>query len=213
MEKKAVIFARVSSENDRQDTERQIIDLRKVCEGFDYAVINEFQEHISGAKKNTDRKEFLKCLNFAKENGCTIFVSELSRWSRSVEECQKSILKCKEEKIQIYFQKEKIWLLNEDGSVSMATDILIHVLSWAAKIERESILFRLQSGRKQAKEKGVKMGRPAGSKNKADREKKYAEVIKKLRQGYKVKDLVTLYRGKIGETTIKALKKEFVTNK
>ena len=49
--KTAVIYARVSSSNDRQDTSRQIEDLKKYAISQDIEIVNIFQEHISGAKK------------------------------------------------------------------------------------------------------------------------------------------------------------------
>ena len=51
MKTKAVIYARVSSSNDRQDTTRQIEDLRKYAVSQNIEIVNVFQEHISGAKK------------------------------------------------------------------------------------------------------------------------------------------------------------------
>ena len=50
MKTKAVIYARVSSSNDRQDTTRQIEDLRKYAVSQNIEIVNVFQEHISGAK-------------------------------------------------------------------------------------------------------------------------------------------------------------------
>ena len=47
----AVIYARVSSENDRQDTTRQITDLQNYAIKEDIKIEKVFQEHISGVKK------------------------------------------------------------------------------------------------------------------------------------------------------------------
>ena len=49
-EKRAVIYARVSSANDRQDTTRQIEDLKRYAVLQDIEIVRIFQEHISGAK-------------------------------------------------------------------------------------------------------------------------------------------------------------------
>ena len=50
--------------------------------------------------------------------------------------------------------------------------------------ERENIYFRLSQGRELAKQKGVKMGRKAGSvKSLEQKEQEYARVIKLLRKG------------------------------
>ncbi len=54
--KRAVIYARVSSENDRQDTSRQITDLQKFSEANDMEIVKIYEEHISGAKKNEERQ-------------------------------------------------------------------------------------------------------------------------------------------------------------
>jgi DNA invertase Pin-like site-specific DNA recombinase len=54
--KRAVIYARVSSENDRQDTSRQITDLQKFSEAQDMEIVKIYEEHISGAKKNEERQ-------------------------------------------------------------------------------------------------------------------------------------------------------------
>ena len=50
--KTAVIYARVSSSNDRQDTSRQIEDLKKYAISQDIEIVNIFQEHISGARSD-----------------------------------------------------------------------------------------------------------------------------------------------------------------
>ena len=54
--KTAIIYARVSSTNDRQSTERQIKSLRDYSILNGYEVEKIFSEHISGAKKNENNK-------------------------------------------------------------------------------------------------------------------------------------------------------------
>lgn len=51
MKTKAVVYARVSSVNDRQDTTRQIEDLKRYALLQDIEIVRIFQEHISGAKR------------------------------------------------------------------------------------------------------------------------------------------------------------------
>lgn len=51
MRTKAVIYARVSSTNDRQDTSRQIEDLKRYAELQNIEIVKIYEEHISGAKK------------------------------------------------------------------------------------------------------------------------------------------------------------------
>ena len=79
--KTAVIYARVSSSNDRQDTSRQIEDLKKYAISQDIEIVNIFQEHISGAKKIEERQILGgECLEYCKRESVNILLlSELSR--------------------------------------------------------------------------------------------------------------------------------------
>ena len=55
--KTAVIYARVSSSNDRQDTSRQIEDLKKYAISQDIEIVNVFQEHVSRSEERRVGKE------------------------------------------------------------------------------------------------------------------------------------------------------------
>ena len=82
--KRAVIYARVSSENDRQDTSRQITDLQKFSEANDMEIVKIYEEHISGAKKNEERHVLTECLDYCTGNNIDyLLLSELSRLGRS----------------------------------------------------------------------------------------------------------------------------------
>ena len=51
--KTAVIYSRVSSVGERQNTDRQISDMIAYAEGKGYKVVQVYSEKISGGKKNT----------------------------------------------------------------------------------------------------------------------------------------------------------------
>ena len=53
---KAIIYARVSSVGDRQNTERQISDLTSYAEYQNLQVLQIFEEKISGAKKIGEKR-------------------------------------------------------------------------------------------------------------------------------------------------------------
>ena len=164
--KKAIIYARVSSsgaQENRQNTERQVVSLTEYARLNGYEVIKTFEEHISGGKKNAERTGLLECLNYAKENkGTTILVSELSRYGRQIWEVLESIKFCVDNGINVYFQKEGLELFDGD-KVNGVMAIYISCLSFCAEKERENIAFRLAQGREMAIQKGVKMGRKTGS--------------------------------------------------
>lgn len=89
---KAVIYARVSSTTDRQNTERQIADLTKYAEYKGMEISKVFEEKISGAKKNSERPVFVEAISFCKTNKIDILlVSELSRLGRNAFEVLETV--------------------------------------------------------------------------------------------------------------------------
>ena len=74
--KTAVIYARVSSIGDRQSTDRQISDLLDYVEYQKLELSKVFEEHISGAKKNTERPILQQAIEFCKSNDVSILAQE-----------------------------------------------------------------------------------------------------------------------------------------
>ena len=183
--KKAVIYARVSSTNDRQSTDRQVADLTDYASKNDYEVVEVFEEHISGAKKNNERPVLMECLEYATANDVDIILcSELSRLGRNCDEVLNNVLHCKDVHLNLYFQKENLSLFNTDGSENPYTNIMIAVLGTAAQLERDNIKFRLNSGRAKYIAEGGVLGRPKGTKKTADQLKEeYPNVVKELKHG------------------------------
>ena len=80
----AVIYARVSSIGDRQNTDRQISDLLDYVEYQHLELGKIYEEHVSGAKKNVERPVLQQAIEFCKSNKVSILlVSELSRLGRN----------------------------------------------------------------------------------------------------------------------------------
>lgn len=215
---KAVIYTRVSSVGERQNVERQISDLKTYANSNNIEIVATYVEKISGAVANEKRNVLNECLEHAKnENIDVVLFSELSRLGRDTLEIMEKIKWFQSNNVNAYFQKENLTLLDSNGEVSPTTTILIAVLGMVAQMERENIKFRLNSGRELAKNKGVKMGRPIGSKmTSTERQKKYAKVIKMLDRGFSVKEILTICKSeniKIGEATLWNLKKEFCSKK
>lgn len=214
MKTRAIIYARVSSLNDRQSADRQVIDLKGYAEANNIEVTQVFTEKVSGAKKNSERQVLEEAITFAlKENINVILVSELSRLSRSVWETLESVKRCIDNKVDVYFQKENLHIFDECGAVNPIMAVYISCLGLCAEKERENIKFRLSSGRKVAIDKGVKMGRKLGSiKTKEQKKEQYATVLKYLKKGLSVTNVLKCCHAdgiKISERTIWNLKREF----
>ena len=168
-----------------------------------------YEEHISGAKTNKERKVLTDCLTSAKENkiDCILF-SEMSRCGRAIWEVLETIKFCADNGINLYFQKEGLTLLR-DGKVDSIMAIYISCLGFCAEKERENIYFRLSQGRELAKAKGVKMGRKVGSvKSREQKEEEYAKVIRLLRKGESMRNVAKLCE--VSLSSVQRIKKEFL---
>ena len=209
MNTKAVIYARVSSVGDRQNTDRQISDLLDYVKFQKLEISKIFEEHISGAKKNTERPILQQAIEYSKTNDVAILlVSELSRLGRNAFEVLATVKDLIDSGINLYMQKEQLMLLDKDGKPTMFAPIMIATLSTCAQLERENIKFRLNSGRKLYIERGGKLGRKVGSiKTTEQKREEYKDIISYLKRGYSVRNVAKL-SGK-GISTVQRIKTEF----
>ena len=212
----AIIYARVSSTGDRQSTERQVIDLTDYADKNGITICKTFEEHISGAKRNDERAVLSECIEYAISNSVDVVLfSELSRCGRAVWEVLDTIRTLKDNGINAYFQKEGLSLFSEDGKTeNVYLAVMLSVLCVCSQIERESIHYRLQSGRKVYVDKNLAatgksgLGRKVGYRKPLETKKEqYKEVLKLLRAGYPIRKVAKLTD--TSESTIKRLKKEF----
>ena len=204
------IYARVSSIGDRQNTERQVKSLNELAASRGYEVKGIYEERISGARTNKERKVLTDCLTDARENQIDIILfSELSRCGRAIWEVLETIKFCADNGINILFQKEGLTLF-KDGKVDSIMAIYISCLGFCAEKERENTYFRLSQGRELAKLKGIKMGRKIGSvKTREQKELEYAKVIKLLRKGdMSLRNIAKLCD--VSLSSVQRIKKEFV---
>ena len=205
----AVIYARVSSTTDRQTTDRQVADLMTYAAANQMQVVRVFEEKISGAKQNKERQVLQETLEYCRQEKVDYLLSnELSRIGRNTFNVLETIKFLIDSNINLYLQKEKFTLLQDNGKPSPFAAVMLATLSTCAELERENISFRLQSGRKQYIEKGGKLGRKDGSCKTTEKKKEeYAEVLRLLKKGISIRNTARLTD--VGISTVQRLKKEF----
>lgn len=205
MDRKAVIYARVSSTGDRQDTKRQVEDLTRYAAVAGLDVVAVYEEKASGAKR--DREVLADCLEFLKGGGAgSLLVTEISRLGRSVRQVVDIVDDLTKLGVNICIQQQGCSTLKPDGTPDPMTTVMISMFGAFAEMERTAIVDRLQSGRRIAKASGkVRFGRPAGSKL-SDEEiiAKYPKVAKRLRKGDAVRDIAELE--KVSTKTVQKVK-------
>ena len=208
MTQTAVIYARVSSVGDRQSTTRQVEDLKRYISFNDMELINIYEEKMSGAKEN--RPILTECIEFCIENHVnTLCVSEISRLGRSVKIVVNTIDQLTKAGVNIYIQNIQLSTLDSEGQPNAIAKMITAVLSSFAEIERDGIVYRLQSGRRVAiEQRNVKLGRKVGSiKSRERKQEEYAKVIRSLKQGKSIRDTAAICS--VSVSTVQRVKKEF----
>ena len=192
----AIIFSRTSSSGalsieKRQDTTRQVEDLQHYADINDIKVVKTYEEHISGGKSNKERPLLQDAFTFCLDNHIDIIlISELSRLGRKCDEILESIKFLKDHHINCYFLKEQLSIFSTDGKENPYLTIMCAVLGTAAELERETIYYRLKSGRDKYVRDGGKLGKPKGSgvKTKDQMASEYKSVIKNLKAGQSIRN-------------------------
>lgn len=208
----AIIFCRCSSSGyltNRQDTSRQVADLKSYADYANLKVVKVFEEHLSGGKKNNERPILNEAIEFCKQEHISFcLVNSLDRIGRNAFEVLATVKELIDNGINLYMQKEQFTLLGDDGKPTMFAPIMCATLSTCAQLERDSIAFRLNSGRAQYIRNGGKLGRKKGSvKTIEQKETQYKEVLSYLRKGYSVR--ITAKLTNVSTSTIQRLKTEF----
>ena len=187
-----VIFGRVSTLI--QDYDRQINELTAICTQRGWLVRSVFTEKISGAKKNAERKELSRMIEYIKAQHIDkVLVTELSRLGRDTLQVLQVIETLNDMKVSLYIQNYNIETLNEDGKVNAMSQFLITILAEIARMERKTIRERMNSGYKNFREQGGVVGRKQGyTKNDDQMKQQYSQEIKLLRKGLSLREISKL---------------------
>lgn len=208
---RVVILARVST--DKQDYERQLVELREYCTKAGWQVVKEFTAKVSGAKQNNERPEIAAMINFVKANDIKRVVClEISRLGRNTLEALKVIQTLNENHVSLYVKNYNLETLTPDGKVNPVASLICTILLEIAQMERLTIKERMASGREQyikrCHEQGVKMGRPSTYKKHESAYKvQYAKEISLLRKGISLRNVYSLTGTSIN--TLRKLKSMF----
>ena len=187
-----VIFGRVSTLI--QDYDRQINELTAICTQRGWLVRSVLTEKISGAKKNAERKELSRMIEYIKAQHIDkVLVTELSRLGRDTLQVLQVIETLNDMKVSLYIQNYNIETLNEDGKVNAMSQFLITILAEIARMERKTIRERMNSGYKNFREQGGVVGRKQGyTKSEDQMKQQYSQEIKLLRKGLSLREVSKL---------------------
>jgi DNA invertase Pin-like site-specific DNA recombinase len=155
MKKKAAIYIRISTQQQKIDRQEQ--DLKALAEQEGYDIYNIYTDVVSGFQKNENMADLERLkIDSTKKHFSTILFSEFTRLSRTVTELNQSIDFFRKHDVDLYFQKQNIWVRKKGD---LGTDILIQVLGVVASYEIELFAERSISGKIAAlKNRGINLG-------------------------------------------------------
>ena len=205
----AVIYSRVSSESERQDTQRQTTELKQYASRMGYNIVEVYEEKVSGFKKNEQRPVFTKMLEDINTNQIDkILVWELSRIGRSVLNSLQNIQILHNLKVGIYIKNFNLETLNDDKTPNSLSMFMVQILFAVANMESKMTLARLQSGyRNHIKKHGSKsVGRKKGSIDSDEKVlERHSDVARLLKRGLSIRNISAI-TNKSSNTVLKVKK-------
>ena len=148
-------YARCSTNEDKQDINRQIKELRAA--GAD-EVVFEYEHGDAKVKQN------LHMLLNAATEGDTIITLEVSRLTRSTQQLCEIVEVIKSKKLRLIIVGS-ITVDCRNGQIDPMSQAFIQMSAVFAELELAIIRARVRSGMKNAKSKGVKVGRKPTTKD------------------------------------------------
>ena len=196
------IFARVSTSI--QEYDRQVNELTALAQRNGWSIEAVFCEKISGAKKNADRKELSRMVEYIQTHNIDkVAVLSLDRLGRDTLQVLEVIELFNRLGISLYIKNYGIETLTANGEVNPMSQFLITILAEVARMERKTIRERVESGYKNYRANGGKVGRKEGyRKSEADMREQYAEEIRLLRKGISLRNIA-----KITGTSVNTIRK------
>jgi len=199
-----VILVRVSIL--KQETDGQISELRSYAKAKGYDVVEICRETISGTANGDERHGLKRVEALAVEGKIKkVLVHEISRLARRNSVAHHFVETLEECGVSLYWHAQGIETLLPNGKRNPSAGIMLALLAEMARSEVETLRERIKSGLAQAKRKGVRLGRPAGTK--LIREaflQKHKDILRQLKAGQSVRNIAKI-TGK-GVSTVQRVK-------
>jgi len=152
------LYTRVSRNDGTQDAGNQADELRSWAERLGGTIVAEYTDQASGTKSAAARPGLAAALDGAHRRDFDVLVIwSLDRLSRSgVVETVSLLRRLQASGVAVRSLRES-WLNTSDPHVA---ELLLSIMAWLAKSEREQLIARTKAGMARAKRRGVHVGRP-----------------------------------------------------
>ena len=186
---KVVIYARVSTQG--QDYQRQLNDLREYARKMEYTIVREFTEKISGAKAVAERQALTELLDFVDQHKVDkVLIYECSRLSRRTVDFLTVIEYLNQRKVSLYIHQNGLETLMPDLSINPIAQLVLGIIGQFNSMERSLIRSRMESGYRNYRKNGGKVGRRTGYRKSDEAMKEqYCQELKLLRKGMSMRNI------------------------
>jgi DNA invertase Pin-like site-specific DNA recombinase len=181
------ILVRVSTV--KQETARQVSELKSYAEAKHYTVVEVCEETISGTAENGQRHGLRRVEELARTGKIKkVLVHEISRLARRNSVAHQFVETLEDCGVSLYWHAQAIETLLPGGKRNPAAGIMLALLAEMARNESETLRERIKSGLAEARKKGVKLGRPEGSLTADLFLQKHKDVARLLKTGQSIRN-------------------------
>jgi DNA invertase Pin-like site-specific DNA recombinase len=187
----AVILARVSTS--KQETDRQLTELRMYAIAKGYRVIEEISETVSGRADEKDRPDLARVRELARAGAIKkVLVHEISRISRRNSIVHAFVEEMESLGVSVYWASQAIETLDDRGKRNPAASIMLSVLAEMGRHEVEVLRERIRSGLDEARRRGKRLGRPVGGVPAEEILSKHRDIVRHLKAGRSIRETAKL---------------------
>lgn len=160
--KDTFIYRRVSTNEERQDIDRQLQPSRRYCEENNLKVINEFKDSVSGSVPVENREGYSQMLKAVEKHSnkknLNIVFDEISRLGRRKHIINNAIEFFTNQGINVHFLSPQFKMLDEKGNVIEMSDMMVTIFAQLAESELNRIKHRTITSVPRTAEKGHSLG-------------------------------------------------------
>lgn len=204
MKTPVAILVRVSTSS--QETARQRHELTAHAAAQGWEVVEVIEETVSG-RAGEDERHGLRRVEELVAAGRVrkVLVHEVSRLARRPAVTHAFVERLEAAGVSLYWHAQRIETLLPTGKRNPAAGIMLALLAEMARAEVETLRERIMSGLAEARRKGRKLGRPAGTGDSpAALLRKHGDIVRLLREGQSIRHAAAI-SGK-GISTVQRVK-------
>jgi DNA invertase Pin-like site-specific DNA recombinase len=150
---RCAFYVRVSTNNGQQNPEVQLNDMRPFAESRAWSLVGEYVDHCTGSKES--RPELNRLLADARQRKFDVIVVwKLDRFARSLKHLVVALAEFESLGVQFVSLKDNLDLTTASGR------LMFQIIGAMAEFERSLIQERVRAGLRNARAKGVRLGRP-----------------------------------------------------